>query len=284
MITGFYSFSMGLLVAALLGLGFYFLISAVRARGEWRAQKIALFLVSSLEDDATAQVETCEKLIRSLGALKRTFALEAVVPHVGDRIHFYVAVARAHERQARRELHRLFGGFAVERIHDDHIVFVPHGAVAAAMFTQKESAAIPIPLYREIGADLFKDVLRGLAQVSQIGEGAAVQFIVKPAENVPLPSGKKFKDVLCGVNIRAVASAGSEFRARDILDGILAGFEKFKWPGKNALRAIKPRATHALINQFLIRDFDEGQKVLLTGAELASVYHIGRVLGVEELA
>ncbi len=255
---------------AAIGLGFYFIISALQIRGKNRARNTALFLISSVDDDATVQVEKCEKLIRALSLFRRAFTFEAVVPHVGDRIHFYVAVSRSVAGRAERELRRFFGGFAVEKIHDDHIVFYPHGAAAAAFVTQKDSPAIPIPVYREIGADLFKDILQGLSEVSQIGEGAGVQFVVSPVK-------EKKSGALYEINIRVVASAGSEFRARGILEGICAGFEKFKGPGRNALHVSKPRASQTLIRQFLARAFDDGQKVFLTGAELASLYHIGAV-------
>lgn len=268
------------------GIGFYFVISALHIRGIDRAKNVALFLVTSLDDDATAQVETSEKLIRSLASLGKTFTFEAVVPHLGDKIHFYVAVSNSVAARVLRELHRLFGGFSVERIHDDHIVFSPHGAVAGGFITQKESPAIPIPMYREIGADLFKNILGGLSEVSQIGEGAAVQFVVKPVRGEPAHASSakvKIRSPFCEVNVRAVSSAGSEFRARDILEGILGGFEKFRGPGRNALRASKSHAPHALIRQFLSREFNDKQKMLLTGAELASLYHIAWVKTANEI-
>ncbi len=278
---------LAVVAGATTGLGFYFVISALRIRGIDSAKNVVLFLITSLDDDATTQVETCEKLIRALASLRKTFTLEAVVPHVGDKIHFYIAVPIVAARRVERELRRLFGGFAVERIHDDHIVFYPYGAAVGAFLMQKDSPATPIPVYREIGADLFKDVLQGLSEVSQIGEGAAVQFVVNPigAKKVSgFPSAKlKPLDSFYEVNVRVVASAGSEFRARDILNGIVAGFEKFRGPGRNALRASKPHTSHALILQFLSRAFNNKQKMLLTGTELASLYHIARVKTANEI-
>ncbi len=267
---------LAVLAGTAVGLGFYFVISALRIRGENKANNTALFLVSSLDDDATIQVEKCEKLIRAFALLGRTFTFEAVIPHIGDKIHFYVAVPRGIAGRAQRELQRFFGGLAVERIHDDHIVFYPHGVAVAAFVMQKNSPAIPIPVYREIGADLFKDILQGLSEVSRIGEGAGVQFVVNPVK-------EKKSGSLYEINVRVVASAGSEFRARGILEGLCAGFEKFKGPGRNALRASKPRASQALIRQFLARAFEDSQKVFLTGAELASLYHIGQVRAADEI-
>lgn len=278
------TFVLAAVAAAAMGFGFYLVISALQSRGEARARDTALFLVSSANEDATAQVEVAEKLLRALIACRKVFTLEAVVPHVGDKIHFYIAVSRKVEARVARELRRLFGQYAVERVHDDHIVFSPHGAVAGAMVLQKESPVLPIPVYREIGADLLKDVLRGLAEVCQIGEGAAVQFVVRPANSAVHPLMRKGvpAEPLVAVNARVLASAGSEFRAKDILDGIVSGFEKFKGPHRNALRAAKLRAPHPLVRQFLERTFDRKHAMLLTRQELASLYHIGQVSRAED--
>jgi hypothetical protein len=288
------SFATGLVGAVVMGAVFYFLIDSLRAWGERRANPWALFLISALGDDATFQIERCEKLLGKLGAFGQPFVLEAVVPHVGDRVHFYVAVQVGVAVKAARALRRLFGRFAVERVHDDHIVFSPHGAAACAHLAQKEFPALPIPLYRETGADLWDDVLGALRAVSHIGEGAAVQIVAVPlraqtflrsCRGVPLPrvAHEKCAEPLFAVNVRLVASAGSAFRARDILGSMCAAFERFRGQERNALRAVYSRSSHAVVRQFLSRSFEEGQSLILSVSELASIYHIGAVVGGADL-
>ncbi len=278
------NFYVAVLAGIALATGFYFVIKSIRTRGETKSSPWALFLIFPKEEDATREIQKAEKLLTLLAGFRESFALEAVIPHVGDRIHFYVVVRRQLANKVFSSLTRLFGKAAVERIHDDHIVFSPHGASFAAHLTQKEHAAIPFPVYREMGADMFKDVLHAIREVAAIGEGAAIQFVVSPmnvkkfrsgCEKLHLPpvAQEKLQSPLFELNARVVVSAGSEFRARGLLDDILKGFEKFKGQGRNALRRMVPRSSKNLIRQFLDREFDADQSLILSREEFANVYH-----------
>ena len=46
---------------------------------------------------------------------------------------------------------------------------------------------------------------------------------------------------LFDVNVRLVASAGSQFQADDILNGLVAGFSQFESPMRNEFKIVKPR-------------------------------------------
>ena len=282
------TFVVGTLSAAATAAGFYLLIDAVKVRGENKANPFALFLVSTIEEDATEEIAMGKKLVEMLMKGNYLFTLEAVVPHVGDRVHFYVAVPRKASISVEKKLKHIFGRFAVEPVHDDHIVLYPHGVSLAASLVQKESAAIPVPLYEEIGADIFKDVLAALREISAIGEGAAVQFVARPmdsrkfravAESKKLPhcAHVKLNGPLLEVNARVVVSAGSEFRARDVLENILASFEKFRGQGRNALKRAVPRSSRPLVLQFLDRTFDSRQSLILSVAECASLFHVADI-------
>jgi hypothetical protein len=76
------------------------------------------------------------------------------------------------------------------------------------------------------------------------------------------------------VNLRLVASAGSPFQANDILDGLTAGFSQFGSPMRNDFKIIKPRNPKNIVNDFIYRLFDDGEKMLLSSEEIASIYHL----------
>jgi len=279
------TFVVGTLSAAATAAGFYLLIDAVKVRGYNKANPFALFLVATIEEDATEEIAMGKKLVETLAAGNYLFTLEAVVPHVGDRVHFYVAVPRNVSVSVEKKLQRIFGRFAVELVHDDHIVFYPHGVSVAASLVQKEPAAIPLPLYEEVGADIFKDVLAALRDISAIGEGAATQFVVKPMDsrkfraaaepkNLPHCAHVKLNGPLFEVNARVVVSAGSEFRARDILGSILTAYERFRGQGRNALKRVTPRSPRLFVLEFLDRKFDARQSLVLSTAELANLFHV----------
>lgn len=76
------------------------------------------------------------------------------------------------------------------------------------------------------------------------------------------------------VNLRLVASAGSPFQANDILDGLTAGFSQFGSPMRNDFRIVKPRNPKNIVHDFIYRMFDNGEKMMLSAEEIASIYHL----------
>ena len=84
----------------------------------------------------------------------------------------------------------------------------------------------------------------------------------------------KITKPLFEVNVRLIASAGSQFQADDILDGLAAGFGQFGSPTRNSFRVVKPRNPTALIRQFIFRTFEPGQKMILSSEEIAGFYHL----------
>jgi hypothetical protein len=76
------------------------------------------------------------------------------------------------------------------------------------------------------------------------------------------------------VNLRLIASAGSPFQANDILDGLAAGFSQFGSPMRNDFKIVKPRNPKNIVNDFIYRIFDDGEKMLLSSEEIASIYHL----------
>ena len=75
------------------------------------------------------------------------------------------------------------------------------------------------------------------------------------------------------VNVRLIASAGSPFRANDILDGLATGFAQFESPTRNDFKIVKPRNLKGLMKGFIFRSFDESQAMTLSSEEIASFYH-----------
>lgn len=84
----------------------------------------------------------------------------------------------------------------------------------------------------------------------------------------------KIAKPLFEVNLRLVASAGSPFQANDILDGLAAGFSQFGSPMRNEFRIVKPRNPKNIVNDFIYRIFDSGEKMVLSAEEIASIYHL----------
>jgi hypothetical protein len=287
--------------------------------------------------DFKAELTHFEQLLGSLSSLRKPFAFELAVPHVGEEIHFYISVPKLSSEVAARQIQGLWNGASVEPVPDDFNIFNANGVTAAAYITQKENYALPIKTYAELGIDSFESIIGAFSKINEIGEGAALQMIIQPApstarKNVQhaierLKKGETFAKAFHGaghmelsvgavgevfapktneerekermkeggkmvddeavkalqakiakplfeVNVRLLASAGSQFQAEDILNGLTAGFSQFASPTRNEFRVVKARSPKNLITQFIYRQFESAQKMTLSSEEIASFYHL----------
>jgi hypothetical protein len=325
---------------------YFFLRSAVRQRFA-DSLSTAIFLIkipkpsvasagapggNAENSDFKTELAHFEQLLGSLGAIKKPFVFEVAVPHIGEEIHFYLAVPKLSSEVAIKQIQGLWNGASVTEIADDFNIFNVHGVAAGAYVKQKEHYGLPIRTYSELGLDSFESIVGAFAKINEIGEGAALQVVIRPAPSGTkkeiqhamdrLKKGETFKKAFHGdfhrsfadagqilnpktkeekaedkqekvvdeeavkalqgkimkplflVNVRMIASAGSPFQANDLLDGLAAGFSQFGSPTRNELKVIKPRNADSLIRQFITREFDASQAMILSSEEIASFYHL----------
>lgn len=177
-----------LIIVAVIGLGifFYFWRKKKRRQKILEQLQLKLFLIrlplSARQEgrDVKQEINISEQLISSLAAFKKPFVFEVAVPYVGEEIHFYAAVPAHLGEVLARQVQSIWSEAEVKPA-DDYNIFNYSGEVAAALIKQKERFILPIRTYQEIAADTFLPILGGLAKVNEIGEGAAVQFVVRPA-------------------------------------------------------------------------------------------------------
>ena len=157
------------------------------------------------------EINLSSQLFSILAGLKSPFGLEAAVHHVGEEIYFYAAVPKESMEFVSRQIEGLWKEAKVEPA-DDYNVFNPNGVNQGVYLKQKLSYALPIRTYSEANLDTFAPILSGLSKINEVGEGAAIQILVRPApastkktisqmiEN--LKRGEKFEDILKGGSIK----------------------------------------------------------------------------------
>lgn len=129
-----------------------------------------------------------EQLVNNLGTFRKPFVFEAAVPFIGEEIHFYVSVPGRLGSALTRQVHALWNGAEVERV-SDYNIFHQGGAVAAGYLSLTRRFLLPIRTYQEIESDTFQTILGGLTKINNLGEGGAIQVLVKP-----LPAKKVRKE------------------------------------------------------------------------------------------
>lgn len=156
--------------------------------------------------DFEKEISKSSELFSLLASFKKPFILEAAVPHIGEEIHFFLSIPRRFKETAKRQIHSLWPSAEIMESGDFN-VFTPGGAVSLSYLKQKLPFALPIRTFRDIGDDTFSPIISGLSRINEIGEGAAIQVVVRPVssekykKNINLKisaikSGKSFEDII----------------------------------------------------------------------------------------
>ncbi|MBI2092983.1 MAG: hypothetical protein HYT75_08345, partial [Deltaproteobacteria bacterium] len=92
-----------------------------------------------------------------------------------------------------KQIHGIWANASVEEADDDYNIFNPSGATAGAYLKQGENYALPIRTYQEIGMDTFSAIVGSFSKMNEVGEGAAMQIVARPASK---ESKKRFESYL----------------------------------------------------------------------------------------
>lgn len=151
------------------------------------------------------QINLSEQLFASLASMEEPFSFEASVKHSEQQIYFYISVPRKYVDFATRQIQGFFPEAKVEQVND-YTIFGPSSFAAIAELTLKESFVLPIRTYKEAEVDTFAPIISTLSKLEEVGEGASIQLVLKPAgkgvkESLShaiegLKQGKALKDIL----------------------------------------------------------------------------------------
>jgi len=150
-----------------------------------------------------------ENFLANLSRMKYPVVFEIALPHVGEEIFFFVAVPRKEVEFIRKLIKAYWPGSEISIYKTDYNVFNPEGYSLASYFKLKTHYFIPIRTYPAIAQsniDPFEAFLSSFTNLKKVGEGLALQVIIKPLpssvnksifEKVKqLREGKKLKEVL----------------------------------------------------------------------------------------
>ncbi len=82
----------------------------------------------------------------------------------------------------------------------------------------------------------------------------------------------KLSQPIFEANVRVCVSAGTKFRAQEIVDEITASFSRFDDPHHNEFKFVKPRNMEKFIEHFVARRFSASETVVLSSEEISSFY------------
>lgn len=137
------------------------------------------------KDDSLKELNLTGQLLSGMSNLKIPFSLESAVHNIGEEIHFYICVPKDSVQFVSRQINGLWSEAIIEEV-DDYNVFNHQGTNQGIYLKQKQTTVLPVRTYDEAGLDTFLPILSNLSKISEVGEGAAIQILVKPA-----PAGMK---------------------------------------------------------------------------------------------
>jgi len=217
-----------------------------------RLLEITLPRKEGREGDAMrADIGLSEQLFSTLSSLGQPFVFEMAVHHIGENIHFYLAVPRTSVAFTMEQIHGLFPDAHVVEV-DDYTVINPHGEIRAARLMLAESYLKPIRSYVEAQVDTLGPIVSTLSRLESVGDGAAIQIIVRPADGAvkkhmnnalaSLKKGYKFSDLL-----------RTDFFSISDVAGVLQGSSKQENPAEvvvdeQAVHMIQGKMSHPLFS------------------------------------
>lgn len=112
---------------------------------------------------------------------KNYFSLEIALSAESDEIIFYAAVPRERRELFEKQIIGVYPKARLKEQTNDYNIFNNEGASygMTAEFTQ--TAALPIKTYDQFEADPVQVILSSFSKLKHTGEGAAVQFLIRPA-------------------------------------------------------------------------------------------------------
>ncbi len=295
------------------------------------SSKLLLVRIPQLSADRQSnykeEINFSEQLFSILSGNAEGTVLEAAVHHVGEEIYFYLSTNEKMVPFLSRQIEGVFKDAHIEEVVE-YNVFQPNGYTAGAYLTQNEHYALPIRTYLETEGDTFSPIIGALSKINEVGEGAALQICVRPAQdsykkNIKtiienLKKGASFKDVssqkiieykdikqlfsnieepkpeekkpidestiqalekkiskpLLEVNFRYIVSTNSQVNTDAIFSAIGGAFSQFESPLRNKFKIAVTKNIKKFSYQFIFREFDSGQSMVLNSEELASVFHL----------
>ncbi len=149
------------------------------------------------------EILAMEQLLASLASLRPTgnfikklffvapnIVFEIANPSSSEEIFFYLSIPKRYRESAEKQIHSFFPHAVVEKV-TDYTIFSPGSYTAVSLLELKESHALPLRTYRNLGIDPLNEISNSLSKLATEAEGAAIQILLSPAGVAWRSEGKK---------------------------------------------------------------------------------------------
>jgi len=170
--------------------------------------------------DLVQEINNSEQFLNSLLAFKTPIVFEVAIQYVGEDIAFYAAIPGRIRESFTRQVHSVWPYAQVDPV-DDYNIFNHSGSALGSSIKLSKPFILPVRTYKDLNSDTANQIVGGLSKVNEIGEGAALQFIIRPAPSSTrsvvtaainsLKRGKKLSEVLQEANTLSLSDFQEAF-------------------------------------------------------------------------
>jgi hypothetical protein len=226
----FWGFIVSIVAIILIGLAIYLVSQKAKKAyflSSLRLRPLTIRLPQKFEKaDKEAwmkEMNLSSQLMGILANLKVPFALEAAVPYIGEQIEFYIAVPGETTQFVIKQIQGLWNDAQVEE-SDDYNIFNVQGETSGVYLKQALNPVLPLRVFEEAGTDTFLSTLSSLSQIESIGEGVAVQVMVRPApEEFKKEAVQLLYRLKQGEKLETILQSGLKITLQDIQKALAGG-------------------------------------------------------------
>lgn len=314
----------GLCIAAAIGWGLYWLIVLwLRHRTRESDSLNAILLQVTVPRENETKIDAAQQMFASLASIRGSGKFENFKPqpHLsfeivgmpGD-IRFYVHVPAKYRDFVEKQINGAYPEADIVQVNDpaakqreggvigtEYNIFSEDGKVAFMYTNLKSSDYLPLKVFKDLPIDPLSSLTSVLAKMQE-GEGAAIQILLRPADDKWVKAGRSYlagikknesnpekasyktdaKEIEAIENklskpgyhttIRIVVCAKTEVSAKAHLSNIFGTFSQFN--GVNAFKKREFFHKGLFMTDFIYRYFPMfRQTSVLSSEELASIYH-----------
>ncbi len=121
------------------------------------------------------------------------FTLEIALANAGSEIVFYAGVPLNKSGLFEKQLAALYPDAKTQEMVDDYNIFTEGGSATGAYASLAEKEMFPLRTYDTFDHDPISAVLNTFSKLKEVGEGAALQFVIAPAGDAYI---KRFSNIL----------------------------------------------------------------------------------------
>ncbi|MDO8483084.1 MAG: type IV secretion system DNA-binding domain-containing protein [bacterium] len=138
-----------------------------------------------------------------------SFTLEIANANGSDEFVFYASVPDDKRVLFEKQILSIFHNAKIREAKNDYNIFNGTGSSVASFAVSERNAVFPLKLYEDFDVDPLNVLLNSFSKIKKDGQGAAVQFIFRPAPDIYL---EKYREVLKKLQKGVSARRASDIR------------------------------------------------------------------------